>query len=187
MAHRIIESQADVAAFATLLAGLKLPVTVEWVQGRDRTKDQNALQWLWASEASRQRGDVTPDEVQREWKLRHGVPILRDASPEFRAVYDKAIKPLPYELKIAAMQYLPVTSEMKVRQMVQYLDTIQRECLEQGLRLTDPDPELAKHQARYRPAIAIEAGTAKTGGLGPKGESAGLQGIAQKPCREQSA
>ena len=150
MAHRIIESPADLVDLAKLLGSLKLPITVEWVQGRDRTRDQNALQFLWANEAANQLGDRTAMEVRHDWKLRHGVPILRDASPDFRAVYDRAIKPLPYELKVAAMQYLPVTSEMKVRQMVQYLDTIQRECLEQGLRLTDPDPELAKHQSRYR-------------------------------------
>lgn len=150
MAHRIIETAADLAEFTRFLSNLKLPVTVEWVQGRDRTRDQNALQWLWATEAAHQLGDRTPEEVRHDWKLRHGVPILREDSAEFREIYDKAIKPLPYELKVAAMSFIPVTSEMKVRQMVRYLDTIQRECLEQGLRLTDPDPELAKHQARYR-------------------------------------
>src|SRR5690606_23027329 len=116
------------------------------------TRDQNALQWLWATEAANQLGDRTADEVQRDWKLRHGVPILREDSAEFRDVYDRAIRPLPYELKAEAMRFLPVTSEMKVRQMVRYLDTIQRECAENGIRLTDPDPDLAKYQARYRVA-----------------------------------
>lgn len=51
------------------------------------------------------------------------------------------------------------------------------------------DARLSREQARLdamqqRAAIAIEAGTAKTAGLGPKGESAGLKGIAKK---EQSA
>jgi hypothetical protein len=39
---------------------------------------------------------------------------------------------------------------MTVKQMVAYLDTIQRECAEQGIRLTDPDPDLARYHARYR-------------------------------------
>jgi hypothetical protein len=150
MAHRTINSPEELAELVTLLGNLKLPITVEWVQGRDRSRDQNALQWLWASEAAHQMGDRTPDEVQREWKLRHGVPILREDSAEFRAVYDRAIRPLPYELKVEAMRFLPVTSEMKVKQMVRYLDTIERECAEQGIRLTDPDPDLAKYQSRYR-------------------------------------
>jgi hypothetical protein len=150
VAHRIIQNEADLAALVTLLANLKLPITVEWVPGRDRTRDQNALQFLWATEAANQLGDCTAEEVRRRWKLEHGVPILREDSAEFRAVYDRAIKPLPYELKVEAMRFVPVTSEMKVRQMVRYLDTVQRECLTNGIRLTDPDPELASYQARYR-------------------------------------
>lgn len=150
MAHRVIENDDDLTDFVRFLRKLKLPVTVEWVQGRDRSREQNSIQWLWATEAAHQLGDRTPDEVQREWKLRHGVPILREDSAEFRAVYDRAIKPLPYELKVEAMRFLPVTSEMKVRQMVRYLDTVQRECLSNGIRLTDPDPSLASYQARYR-------------------------------------
>lgn len=150
MAHRIIETEADLEALFQLFSGLKRPFTTEWRKGRDRSLDQNRLAFLWAREASDQRGDMTPDEVRCEWKLIHGVPILREESGNFRAVYDEAIKPLPYERKLTAMQFFPVTSLMTVPQMVRYLDTIQRECLSQGLRLTDPDPELAKHQARYR-------------------------------------
>lgn len=150
MAHRIISSPAELEAFMLLLSSLKLPITVEWVQGRDRTRDQNALQWLWASEAALQYGDRTADEVQREWKLRHGVPILREDSAEFRETYDRVIRPLPYEQKVEAMRFIDVTSALKVRQMVRFLDTVQRECLENGLRLTDPDPQLASYQSRYR-------------------------------------
>jgi hypothetical protein len=150
MAHRIIDSPAQLADFTRFLGNLKLPFTIEWTQGRDRTRDQNALQFLWAKEVADQLGDRTPSEVRHDWKLRHGVPILRESSAAFREVYDKAIKPLPFEMKVAAMAFIPVTSEMKVRQMVQYLDTVQRECLEQGLRITDPDPALASYQERYR-------------------------------------
>ena len=150
MPHRVLDNKADLATFTALLGNLKLPVTVEWVQGRDRSKDQNALMWLWATEAAQQLGDQTADEVQREWKLIHGVPILREDSAEFRTIYDQTIKPLPYELKLGAMRFIPVTSDMKVRQMVRFLDTVQRECLQQGLRLTDPDPMLGEYQERYR-------------------------------------
>jgi hypothetical protein len=157
MAHRIIDNETDLAAFKAMLDNLAMPFTVEWVQGRDRSKDQNALQWLWAAEAAHQLGDQTADEVRREWKLRHGVPILRDDSAEFRELYDRAIKPLPYEMKLEAMAFIPVTSEMKVRQMVRYLDTVQRECLQQGIRLTDPDPMLAAYQKRYRQPKQVAA------------------------------
>ena len=150
MAHLIIQKAADMDALFTLFSSLKLPITVEWVQGRDRTPDQNRLQFLWAKEAAEQRGDMTADAVRCEWKLIYGVPILREDSPDFRAVYDEAIRPLPYEMKLKAMRFIPVSSEMKVKQMVRYLDTIQRECAEQGIKLTDPDPDLAAYQSRYR-------------------------------------
>lgn len=150
MPHRIIRTEDDIADFTAFLRTVRLPITVEWVQGADRSRDQNALQWLWAQEVASQMGDRTATEVQHEWKLRHGVPILREDSPEFREIYDTRIKPWPYAAKLDLMHFIPVTSLMTVRQMVRYLDTVQRECLTQGLRLTDPDPMLAKYQARYR-------------------------------------
>lgn len=150
----MINSQDDLDAFILLTENLKLPFTVEWQLGRDRSLDQNRLQFLWAREAAEQRGDMTADEVRREWKLIHGVPILREESAEFREIYDTTIKHLPYVKKLIAMRFIPVTSEMKVPQMVRYLDTIQRECAEQGIRLTDPDPDLNTYHARYRTKVA---------------------------------
>lgn len=150
MAQRVIRTQADVDDFARLLSGLAKPLTLEWTPGQDRSLEQNKLQFLWARETAEQLGDRTADEVRRSWKLHHGVPILREESPNFRLVYDQAIKPLTYEMKLLAMTFIPVTSEMKVRQMVRYLDTVQRETLQQGVRLTDPDPDLAAYHARYR-------------------------------------
>lgn len=157
MAHRIINDEADLIDLHRLLGNLTLPITVEWQQGRDRSLEQNRLQWLWANEAAQQLGDVTASEVRERWKLHYGVPILREDSDKFRQVYDRAIRPLSYELKLAAMQFIPVTSDMKVRQMVRYLDAVERECAEQGIRLTQPDPELAKYHARYRAKPEAEA------------------------------
>lgn len=150
MPHRIIANADELDAFTALLGNLKLPITVEWVQGRDRTKEQNRLQFLWAREAAEQRGDRTPEEQRNEWKLRFGVPIMREDSPEFREVYDRLIKPLSYEQKLKAMELVQVTSLMKVKQMVRYLDAIERECAEEGVKLTQPDPDLSAYHDRYR-------------------------------------
>jgi hypothetical protein len=141
MAHRVIRSLAEFEEFVRLGRTLKWPQTLQWASGADRSLDQNALQFKWAQEASEQRGDMTTEEVRSEWKLIFGVPILRAESEDFRAIYDEAIKPLPYELKLKAMRFIPVTSKMTVKQMTAYLDTIQRECAEQGIRLTDPTPK----------------------------------------------
>lgn len=143
MAHRVIRSLAEFEDFVRLGRTLKWPQTLQWNAGADRSLEQNRTQFLWAREAAEQRGDMTADEVRCEWKLVFGVPILRAENDDFRAVYDEAIKPLPYELKLKAMRFLPVTSEMTVKQMVAYLDTIQRECAEQGIRLTDPERKAA--------------------------------------------
>lgn len=150
MPSRTLNDQSDIPMLAALLGTLKLPVTVSWIVGRDRTAEQNRLMWLWAQEAADQRGDMSRTEVQQEWKLRHGVPILRAEDPEFRQTYDAAVKALPYDRKLALMAYMPITSEFKVPQMVAFLDAVDRECAQQGIRLTQPDPDLAKYQARYR-------------------------------------
>lgn len=150
MASRLIRTADDLDALFTLLGNLKLPITIEWVQGLDRSSQQNRLQFLWAREAADQLGDRTADDVRCDWKLRHGVPIMRSESPEFREVYDQCLKPLPFPMKLKAMQFIPVTSEMKVKQMIQYLDAVERECLEQGIALTAPDPDLRQYHARYR-------------------------------------
>lgn len=139
MPHRIIRDASDLNVLCTLLSNLKFPITVQWAQGANRSLDQNDLQFLWANETAQQRGDCTFNEVRWDWKLRHGVPILRRDNPDFRAFYDAHLKHLSFEQKLVAMQFIPVTSEMGVRQMSEYLDTVLRECAEQGLVLTIPE------------------------------------------------
>ncbi len=150
MVERILSTPDDLDAWFRYLSGRTLPITVSSVDGRDRSGQQNRLQFLWAREAADQFGDRTPDEVRHDWKLRHGIPILREENADFQATYDRIIRPLTYEQKVKAMAIIEVSSLFKVRQMVRYLDAIQRECAEQGIKLTDPDPELRAYQARYR-------------------------------------
>ena len=72
----------------------------------------------------------------------------------FSVVNAVLLRPLPYEAKVRLMEFIDVTSRLKVRQMVRFLDAVQRECTEQGIHLTDPDPDLAKYQDRYRKEAA---------------------------------
>jgi hypothetical protein len=150
MASRLIRTPDDLDALTLLLGNMKLPLTVEWTQGADRSAQQNKLMWLWASEVEQQTQQETSDEVQRRWKLDHGIPILCESSEEYRSFCTLTLKKLTYEQRKQAMRYTPVTSEMNVRQMVRFLDTVERECLEQGVVLTQPDPDLASYHARYR-------------------------------------
>lgn len=139
MPHRIIRSEQDAIDACKIVMTLPHPSTLEYRKGADRSLDQNALQWKWAMEAAEQRQDMRAGEVQREWKLRHGVPILREESDSFRATYDRMIKPLPYSEKLEAMRIIDVSSIMGVKQMTRYLDMISQECAEQGIRLTIPE------------------------------------------------
>ena len=91
---------------------------------RDRSLDQNAISHVWYEQVSRERGEMTPHDVKAFCKLHFGVPILRADSDSFRALYDKAIKPLPYADKLAAMDIIDVTSAMTSAQMKHYLEDV---------------------------------------------------------------
>ena len=136
MPHKTIQTQQDLDDLGRLLHQVKMPMTVQWTKGLGRSLDQNAIQWAWAGEAATQLGDRTADEIQRDWKLRHGVPILRSENEQFRAVYDSKLKHYSYEEKLDAMRYISVSSVLSVKQMAAYLDAIQRECLKNGIHLT---------------------------------------------------
>jgi glutamate-1-semialdehyde aminotransferase len=88
---------------------------------------------------SHQLGDQTADEVQREWKLTIGVPILRSENESFREFYDQALRPRTYEQKLAAMTFVPITSIMTVPQMSAFMDAVLRRCSENGILLTIPE------------------------------------------------
>ncbi len=155
MPDRILRTQHDIVSFATFLEGLKLPLTVEWQAGKHRSQEQNRLQWLWSKEVAEQLGDRDQSDVQAEFKLEIGIPILRE-EPTFREKYDRILRNHTYEEKIIIMRDFdfPVTRLMKTPQMVRFLDTIQNRYLERGFQLTDPDPDMAKHMDRYRDKAA---------------------------------
>lgn len=138
---RTLHNTRDVDAFAALLRHRKLPVTVTVETGRKRTTEQNNLQRLWCAEIAEQIGD-TAEEVRGLCKLEFGVPILRAGNDEFRAAYDRDIRPLPYRVKLALMMVphdYEVTRKMNVSQKVEYLNTVHRHFSEMGVSLTDPD------------------------------------------------
>jgi hypothetical protein len=108
-----------------------------------RNNDQNALSHVWYEQIARALGEQTPLQVKAECKLRYGVPILRAEDHEFRAKYDRIIKPLSYEDKIDLMEWFPVTSLMKQGQFARYMNDIQHHYAERGVALesaNDPQP-----------------------------------------------
>ena len=141
MPTAVLKNAQDADAWVT---SLSCPVTVSWTQGVDRTKQQNALMWQWAGEVSKQNGDMSPDEVQAEWKLHHGVPILRAQDDNFREFYDCSMMGINYATKLEIMQRgFPITRDMNKSQMIEFMNRVQAECAQQNWIVTDPDPGLA--------------------------------------------
>lgn len=136
--RRVLHTQRDVDLWCRFLSKATLPITVSWKQGGDRSLDQNALSHKWFAEIAGHFGDRTPHDVRLEMKLTKGVPILRE-NDDFREFYDKALKPLPYDMKLRAMEYVPVTSIMTTKEMTRFLDEVFRHWSEQGVKLTIPE------------------------------------------------
>lgn len=110
--------------------------------GKDRSLDQNAISHAWYDQISRELGEDSPEGVKRECKLRYGVPILRAEDDEFREQYDRLIKgKYTYEEKLEIMDWLPVTSLMRTKQMTRYLEAMQAAYDKQDVKLEFPDAE----------------------------------------------
>lgn len=141
---RFIETEEDKEVAIKFIQNQSLPFVLSLVKGNKRSLEQNRLQRLWCVEISDQLGDRTPEEVRGYCKLTLGVPILREESETFREQYDRVVKPLPYEQKLAVMMEpldLPVTRYMTTKQKAKYLDAVFRYWSEQGIVLTQPEIE----------------------------------------------
>lgn len=144
MTQRIIKNADDLALLKVYLDGKKLPLTIEVHDGRDRSYEQNRLSQKWYTEIAEQTGEDR-DDVRARCKLEIGVPIMREASDKFRETYDRLIRPLDYEDKLALIRDTdtPVTRLMKVSDMTQYMDRVFRRHVEFGIVLTVPPDRFA--------------------------------------------
>lgn len=141
MTTHIVRSAEDMERVARLVGNLKPPLTITVTSGASRSIEQNKLQRLWCMEAAEQLGDRTAEEVRGFCKLHYGVPIMREGHEDFRETYDRLIKPLPYETKLAFMMEpldFPITRLMTVGEKSQYLDAMHKGLSELGVKLTEP-------------------------------------------------
>ena len=110
--------------------------------GKDRSLDQNSISHAWYEQISRELREETPLGVKNFCKLHYGVPILRAENEEFRQQYDTVLKPLSYDKKLLAMNFLPVTSLMNKAQLSQYLEAMQAAYADK-VKLEFPEQEAA--------------------------------------------
>jgi hypothetical protein len=107
--------------------------------GKARSLDQNAISHVWYEQIARELKDDDALGWKSYSKLHHGIPILRAEDEEFRTFYDGALKQLSYEKKLEAMKYLPVTSLMTKPQLTKYLEALQNDFANRGVRLEFPE------------------------------------------------
>lgn len=144
MTQRIVKNPDDLALLKVYLDQRKRPFTVEITDGRDRSAEQNRLSQKWYAEIAEQTGEDRGD-VRARCKLEIGVPIMRDASEKFRATYDRLVRPLAYNDKLALIRDtdMPVTRLMNVGQMTEFMDLVFRRHSEFGIVLTVPPDRFA--------------------------------------------
>ena len=106
-----------------------------------RSLDQNALSHAWYSQISLELREDDSNGWRRYCKLHHGIPILRMDDEKFREFYDAGLKVLSYEQKLAAMDFVPVTSLMSKKQLSTYLELVQADFMKRGVQLEFPESE----------------------------------------------
>lgn len=114
-------------------------LTVSITHGKRRSLDQNAISHAWYSQVANELREDSELQVKAFCKLHFGVPILRMADDDFRAKYDRAVKPLGYENKLLLMEWFPVTSLMTAPQLSEYLEKIRAHYAGRGVLLEFPE------------------------------------------------
>ena len=137
-----IESDRDVQIVSGVILSLNPKATHPWLVtiGQDdesRSLKQNRLSHMWYAHMGRESGHGREFE-RAQAKLLLGVPILREGK-EFNKFYTSALAPLEYEDRLAAMEFVPVTSLMTVSQFAEYLTEVDSKAALRGLVLPQPE------------------------------------------------
>ena len=107
-----------------------------------RTSAQNRLLHRWFGDISRDEafGD-TAQEIKAQCNLTYGLPILSRDDAEWHSAFSYLFSDLNHAAKLKAIRVLdvPFTRRMGVRQLSEYMDAMQRDYLQMGVRLTDPE------------------------------------------------
>jgi len=150
----VVHDQASLAAVMGYLSGIKpsasRPYTVKVAQGdEDRSLKQNRLSFMWYQ----LRGSITGHGKIHErclCKLHYGVPILMRDDDDFLRFFQKALAPMAYQDQLDAMEFVPVTRLMTVKQFAEYLTDVDQESAKAGIMLPHPED-------LYWAALMIEA------------------------------
>ncbi len=93
------------------------------VQANDkRSLDQNSAIRMCYKQIFESRDDMTLIDVERDCKLRFGVPIRRANDPIDEWIYSEILPKLDYERQLKIMDTFAVTSKMSTEECRQYID-----------------------------------------------------------------
>lgn len=106
---------------------------------KSRTNAQNALAAVIYAHVSKFEGDKTPLEIKCLLKYRIGVPIILAQEPELAKKFTTVLEGLTYEKRLEAMELIPLTSILKVKQFTEYLENIYNHYDPKGYQLPRPD------------------------------------------------
>lgn len=146
MSKHILNSEVSLQSFIGTIRELwhsRRYLEINVKEGKGRSIEQNAVMHGWFGQVARELREDDPRGVKRFCKLHFGVPILRAEDDDFRAAYDRVIRPLPYDDKLVAMDILPVTSVMTTIQLDTCMTDIQAHYAKRGVVLVYPKERAA--------------------------------------------
>lgn len=140
----VVKSAEDLMRAIFGLHKLGFPFTITAKAGepqRKRTDEMNRTIHMWFGEIAKQSRHMTSEEVKADCNLTYGVPILRRDDNEWGSAFGYIFDTLnrPSQIKALRVLNIPVTRNMRVKQLKEYMDQMQRDYREAGFRLTDPD------------------------------------------------
>ena len=137
-----LQHPRDVRIVTEIIGGLRPTEKKPWVvtishDDESRSLKQNRLSFMWYKYLGKETGNGL--EYERAYcKLTHGVPLLRE-DKDFNEFYCTALAPLDYDRRLDAMEFVPVTSLMKVKQFAEYLSMIEKVSAARGIVLPTPE------------------------------------------------
>lgn len=133
-------------ALRSVLNNKDCPVEVVIRERKEgRRLAQNSIQWHWYAELQEQDGihGMELQELINYNKFNLGLNILMKNNPEFSKKM-KQFSGLEYENKVALMEFIDITSIMKVKEMAEYLTAFKLHWEKQGVVLTDKNDLMNK-------------------------------------------
>lgn len=150
--RKVVDIASDVAII--LQSGKPALVTVEedTEEKREarRSLAQNRLIYAIYQRIGKTLYGGDESQARNECKLKAGCRILYRDSKRFAKTFDEVIRPLPYHLKLQAMNLMSVSSIMKVKQSTEYIKTLLTEYGQQGVYFADL--ECVEQYMNYREA-----------------------------------